>query len=739
MTKTFPLFFTILILLLPGCRTTQNIDDDYDGLSAIEKSRLLEVHADSMLEAGAVREARETLLYAALLRQPGDPDRCRLVRTAADISNERSPACAKLLLENPDSLAGFTALHLGGVDVTTDLIPGLARGDHPLPGYLALAAAETLLVHDEPEMALEFLRHVPDNLPGSASRDRIVSFYTAYLMTEDQQSADSLFASTSELEDDEIMSELYHIRGMVRIRTPGYVDDLLESFRLWPAGDMHARAYEALRYYLLQDSLLAAEVTDPFYSGGLWNELYDIALNSDNPPSHLYYLAARTRDRLGFYDEAIDMLRRYLEVWPDGEDAANATIYLGRNLANTGQVEEGIEWLRKFGTGYPSNPRQSDLPWYIGSLLAENGRWEEALPWLEQSFSQNSGNVTADDAHFYYCLGLMKRGRTRDAAVEFGYFNEKWTSSVYRPASRYWRGRLFMELGDTGEGRGVLERLITDKPESLPAEFARAYLGLPAWEPVATDEPLVDWMTRFERPPASPPESALRGLLLLRAGYRDWAKGEFLEAETEAGGVYMLAPFYLEHGVWERAPSAAWRMWSLSPPEERPRELWMLRYPAAWPELIIDAGGRYGLDPRLAWGIMKQESAFQPGCYSTAGARGLIQMIPSTSEYVALEHGWDDYSPDILYSPEVSIEYGLCYISEVNEGFDHVFSTLAGYNGGPHNAVRWGAGEASPEEFFSRITYNETKKYTEIVHHNYQVYQYLYPDLSRITPQGTYH
>ena len=179
-------------------------------------------------------------------------------------------------------------------------------------------------------------------------------------------------------------------------------------------------------------------------------------------------------------------------------------------------------------------------------------------------------------------------------------------------------------------------------------------------------------------------------------------------------------------------------MWSLSPPEERPRDLWMLRFPAAWPELIIEAGEKYGLEPELAWAIMKQESAFQPECYSTAGARGLIQMIPSTSEYVALEHGWENYSPDILYRPEVSVEYGLCYISEVNEGFDHLYSTLAGYNGGPHNTRRWGAGSVSPEEFFSRITYNETKKYTEIVHHNYQVYKYLYPDLGRITPQGFY-
>jgi tetratricopeptide (TPR) repeat protein len=731
------LLLTILLLTASGCRTTQSVEEDFDGLTDAEKCRLLELQADSIIDAGDALEARDVLLQAALLLQPGDPDRIRLARRASEVSAAPSLTTARLLLEAPDSLTAFTAIRLGGAQVAPDLVPGLARGDFPLPEYVSLAMAESLLASGDASGALDFLRYVPDSLPGRAGRDRLVTLYTALLAAGRTGGADSLFSQASALGDDEIMSELFHARGMAGIRTEGYIDDLVESFRLWPAGDMHAGAFRAIRYFVLQDSTLASEVADPFYEGGLWNELYDIALDADDPPPHLYYLAARTRDRLGFYDEAVRMLGHYLETWPRGSDAAGATIYLGRDLASAGRVDEGVEKLLEFEAGYPQDPRQGNLPWYIGSLLAENGRWDDALPWLERSFRQNPGNVTADDAHFYFCMGLMKLGSIREAADEFGHFNETWTASVYRPASRYWRGRLFIELGRVEEGRGVLERLIADEPEGLPAAFARECLGLPPWQPVATDEPLAEWMTRYDRPPADPPESALRGLLLLRAGHRDWALGEFRAAEEEVGGVYRLGPFYLGNGVWEREPSAAWRMWSLSPDSERPLELWMLRYPAAWPGLIIDTAGRYGLDPWLAWGIMKQESAFQPGCYSTAGARGLIQMIPSTSEYVALEHGWDGYSPDILYDPAVSIEYGLCYISEVDAGFDHVFCTLAGYNGGPHNALRWGAGEASPEEFFSRITYNETRKYTEIVHHNYVVYRYLYPDLTRITPEGT--
>ena len=177
-------------------------------------------------------------------------------------------------------------------------------------------------------------------------------------------------------------------------------------------------------------------------------------------------------------------------------------------------------------------------------------------------------------------------------------------------------------------------------------------------------------------------------------------------------------------------PAAAWRMWSLADDGTRPLELWQLRYPEAWPHIVVPVCRRWGFDPLLAWAIMKQESAFQPACYSTAGARGLIQMIPSTSEYVARENGWGGYSPDRLYRPEVSLEYGIAYLSGVAADLGHLHVTLAGYNGGPHNAARWGAGEVSPEMFFSRITYNETKRYTEIVAHNYDVYRAIYPQRS---------
>ena len=54
--------------------------------------------------------------------------------------------------------------------------------------------------------------------------------------------------------------------------------------------------------------------------------------------------------------------------------------------------------------------------------------------------------------------------------------------------------------------------------------------------------------------------------------------------------------------------------------------------------------------------------------------------------------------------------------------------TAAAYNGGPHNAIHWGALDMGTDEFFSLITYNETKRYAQNVHHAYIIYRTLYLD-----------
>jgi TolA-binding protein len=718
-----------LALLLIGCRTVQPDENNLENLSCEQRSIIAEGIGDSLLVEGLNDQAREEYLRAALLRTPGDTLRTAMVWKAADADDSPSILTAQLLLEHPDSLAPYRALELGGADIGLELLSCISRGECIMPEYLRLVLADSLLAANDAGLALDALAGVPPNLPERALIDRTILLYRAYLETGMAEAAESTFTEAESSGNDELLSILNYYRGiwMLENGKPGYRDSFLASFDLWPAAPVHASAYDALRTEILNDRSFSSSISDDFYSGGLWNELYDIAQNSPDPDPHLWYLAARTRDRLGFYEQAADMLNTFLEYWPEEEDAPNAMIYLGRDLGRTGNWQSGLSVLLAYGEQYPDHYRIGNLPWYIGNMLAENRLWQQAIPYFQETLELYPQNVTADDAHFYLCFSLLKSGNISDAITELETFISRWTGSVYLSSAKYWLGKLlFME----GNPRGVtvLEDLILSAPESLPAFFARELLGKPAWEPVFTEEPLEDWMARFGHPASIPPEAALRGLFLQNAGLRLFADGEFRIAEEEVGGPDYLAPFYLQNDVWERRPIAGYNMWNLSgSSDDRPRELWMLRFQMAWPELVSTAGEKYGLDSLFAWAIIRNESMFQPTCYSTAGARGLIQMIPSTSEYVAQERGWDDYSPDRLYDPAVSIEYGISYISDVNRelGGDPVI-TAAAYNGGPHNALHWGAADMETDEFFSLITYNETKSYAQNVHHAYMVYKALY-------------
>ncbi len=722
MKRLFPAFFAIVLAAWLGCST-----DVVPEPAAAEQSLTASLRADTLLAAGDSAAAAGEYLSAALLLDPGSEPRLALAEAALGVSQGTLAPAARILLESPDERAPYRALILGGPGVAGDILPGLEAGDYRLPAYLALMAAESL-VTENPGLALRFLEFSRDLPPGRASDDRLLCLYRAALGTGDTGSQEAIWNTVMGGSDDILKSRFYHHRGMARGNRG--IPDLLHSFTLWPAGDVHAAAYAAIRDTVLADPSLAAELIDPFYEGGLWNEVHDIAVNSPNPPAHGVYLGARTRDRLGRYQEAVELLELYLRRWPRGEDAPNALIYLGRNLAALGRVEEALEQLDRYGADWPDHWRISNLPWYRGISLAQNGYWERAIPHFQETLDRYPGNSTADDAQFHIAMSLMNTGRTAEATEAFGNFNARWTQSVYRPASRYWYGVLKLQGGDDS-GRGVLERLIADKPESLPAVFAREYLGLPPWRPHYVHEPLSVWMARNGRPEAEPPQDALDGVFLNSVGCRKWALDLFRSAEEQVGDVYRLAPYYLSHGVWERGPSAAWRIWSLEN-ENRPLELWRLRYPDAWPEEVLSETGRNGMDPLLLWSIMKQESAFQPNCFSTAGARGLIQMIPSTSEYVAIEQGFSHaYSPDILYDPATSIMYGTACISSYSEDFNgDLTGTLAAYNGGPHNALLWGWGRMPAEEFYSLITFNETRKYVEIVSHNYVVYKHIWPEYS---------
>lgn len=130
-------------------------------------------------------------------------------------------------------------------------------------------------------------------------------------------------------------------------------------------------------------------------------------------------------------------------------------------------------------------------------------------------------------------------------------------------------------------------------------------------------------------------------------------------------------------------------------------------FPLKYRGEIEAAGAEFGVDPVLVASVIKTESRFRAGAVSPRGAVGLMQVMPSTAEFVAEKYDLGEFD---LYNPHDNIRIGTCYLRYLFDRFGDTRTVLAAYNAGPGNVARWavdGRVETTP--------FPETNKYVEKV------------------------
>jgi soluble lytic murein transglycosylase-like protein len=153
-------------------------------------------------------------------------------------------------------------------------------------------------------------------------------------------------------------------------------------------------------------------------------------------------------------------------------------------------------------------------------------------------------------------------------------------------------------------------------------------------------------------------------------------------------------------------------------------------YPQAYRALVVKVASEYDLPPSLLWAHMRTESAFQNYVTSRAGARGLMQIMPKTGRNIAEKLGYEVWSPDALYDPEISLRFAGWYLRQLVDKFKGQLPLAIGsYNGGPHNLARWllaKGGKLAMDEFVEEIPFRETRGYVKKVLRVMATYQRLY-------------
>nr|WP_239551075.1 lytic transglycosylase domain-containing protein [Halanaerobacter jeridensis] len=154
-------------------------------------------------------------------------------------------------------------------------------------------------------------------------------------------------------------------------------------------------------------------------------------------------------------------------------------------------------------------------------------------------------------------------------------------------------------------------------------------------------------------------------------------------------------------------------------------------YPIYYENLVFETAAEDNIDPYLLLSIIYVESKFNPEAVSDQGARGLMQIMPQTGDWVANNLGYQNFEISDLYDPEINIKCGGWYLARLKEEFDNRLPVvLAAYNGGQGNVGQWLENERwdGKHETLDSIPFAETRGYVEKVMKIYQRYQYIYKE-----------
>ncbi len=137
----------------------------------------------------------------------------------------------------------------------------------------------------------------------------------------------------------------------------------------------------------------------------------------------------------------------------------------------------------------------------------------------------------------------------------------------------------------------------------------------------------------------------------------------------------------------------------------------------------------YQVPVSLIYAIIREESHFQPRALSFAGAKGLMQIIPSTAKYLMKKSGLKKYYALDLYNEELNLHLGVYYLSNLLKRFKgNYYHVVASYNAGESAINHWlKEDKRSDNVIFSlTIPYHETDKYVKRVMSTYYIYKNLY-------------
>lgn len=149
-------------------------------------------------------------------------------------------------------------------------------------------------------------------------------------------------------------------------------------------------------------------------------------------------------------------------------------------------------------------------------------------------------------------------------------------------------------------------------------------------------------------------------------------------------------------------------------------------YPLHYKDIVMKYSEEYKVDPALIFAVMREESHYHKSITSSAAAVGLMQIMPSTAQWLAPMVGINRNEID-LTNPDQNIKFGAYYLRFIMDRVNDINLVMAGYNAGHGRAIRWESSfrNLNKYEGYEHIPFEETRHYIRKVYQSYEAYSFL--------------
>jgi soluble lytic murein transglycosylase len=500
-----------------------------------------------------------------------------------------------------------------------------------------------------------------------------------------------------------------------------------------------------------------------FYAGqlGVAQAAFDryISLNPSDASTALYYDGLILRNQ-GDLPAAISIWERVIQG--DQDSTVWDSAWEQKAYTQWAYQEDFIgaeKTLSDFVAAVPAHPRAAEFLFDAARVAERDDRLADAAQLWQRILIEYPNSEYTFRALFLAAICHYRLGDYPFAQTAFLQAQGIATTPKDRAGALFWVGKSQSAQGDTSSAQTSWQQAAAIDPTGYYSERSRDMLNdIPPFTPPAMIDLGLDrqseleqaeqWMISTFHYPTSTDLSVpgtiasdprfVRGQEFWHLGLYDQAEAEFSNMREEASGdpltCYRLAVYLSDLGMYRQAILAARQVLDLAGLDDAgtltaPVLFNHIRFGAYYPDLVAPVAQGYNFNPLFIWSTIRQESLFDPSIQSSAGAFGLMQVMPDTGQDIVSRLAWPaNYTQSDLLRPQVNLTLGQDYLADQRDNLGgDLYAALAAYNGGPGNAAAWQSlANGDPDLFVEVVRFDETRQYLMGIFEVFSIYSRLY-------------